>query len=79
MKKTDLLELFSYNDFKQRILNERVKDESTTVYKCGPLIDLCRGPHIRHTGKPDDEMWLQAAKLHHLKLWQLMKSIVKFG
>ncbi|KAG8042186.1 hypothetical protein G9C98_000177, partial [Cotesia typhae] len=20
-------------------------------YRCGPLIDLCRGPHIRHTGK----------------------------
>lgn len=21
------------------------------VYRCGPLIDLCRGPHVRHTGK----------------------------
>jgi len=19
--------------------------------RCGPLIDLCRGPHVRHTGK----------------------------
>merc|ERR1719342_1090542 len=25
--------------------------ETTTVYRCGPLIDLCRGPHVRHTGK----------------------------
>jgi len=32
-------------------LNERVKTETTTVYRCGPLIDLCRGPHVRHTGK----------------------------
>ena len=24
--------------------------ESTTVYKCGSLVDLCVGPHIRHTG-----------------------------
>ncbi len=24
---------------------------TTTVYRCGPLIDLCRGPHVRHTGK----------------------------
>ena len=21
------------------------------VFRCGPLIDLCRGPHVRHTGK----------------------------
>lgn len=19
--------------------------------RCGPLIDLCKGPHVRHTGK----------------------------
>jgi len=51
MKKADLLEMFAYNEFKVRILNERVKTETTTVYRCGPLIDLCRGPHVRHTGK----------------------------
>ena len=51
MKKSDLLEMFKYNEFKVRILNERVKTETTTVYRCGPLIDLCRGPHVRHTGK----------------------------
>merc|ERR1719347_2150699 len=51
MKKTDLLEMFKYNEFKVRILNERVKTDTTTVYRCGPLIDLCRGPHVRHTGK----------------------------
>jgi len=51
MKKSDLLEMFKYNEFKLRILNEKVKTETTTVYRCGPLIDLCRGPHVRHTGK----------------------------
>ncbi|KAK7116535.1 threonine--tRNA ligase 1, cytoplasmic-like isoform X1 [Littorina saxatilis] len=51
VKKEDLLEMFSYNKFKQRILNEKVTTPTTTVYKCGPLIDLCRGPHVRHTGK----------------------------
>ena len=30
---------------------DRIKTDSTTVYRCGPLIDLCRGPHVRHTGK----------------------------
>uniref|UniRef100_A0A0K8TP76 threonine--tRNA ligase n=1 Tax=Tabanus bromius TaxID=304241 RepID=A0A0K8TP76_TABBR len=51
MKKSDLLEMFKYNEFKVRILNEKVQTDSTTVYRCGPLIDLCRGPHVRHTGK----------------------------
>ncbi|KAH7719882.1 putative threonine--tRNA ligase 2cytoplasmic [Aphelenchoides avenae] len=51
MKKEDLLEMFKYNEFKVRILKEKVDTPTTTVYRCGPLIDLCRGPHVRHTGK----------------------------
>ncbi|XP_065186810.1 threonine--tRNA ligase 1, cytoplasmic-like [Sycon ciliatum] len=51
MTKADLLEMFKYNEFKCRIINERVTTPTTTVYRCGPLIDLCRGPHVRHTGK----------------------------
>lgn len=43
--------MFKYNKFKCRILNEKVNTPTTTVYRCGPLIDLCRGPHVRHTGK----------------------------
>ncbi|XP_053984296.1 threonine--tRNA ligase 1, cytoplasmic isoform X2 [Hylaeus volcanicus] len=51
MKKEDLLEMFKYNEFKLRIINEKIHTPTTTVYRCGPLIDLCRGPHIKHTGK----------------------------
>ncbi|XP_050530228.1 threonine--tRNA ligase 1, cytoplasmic isoform X2 [Daktulosphaira vitifoliae] len=51
VKKEDLLEMFKYNEFKVRILKEKVKTPTTTVYRCGPLIDLCRGPHVRNTGK----------------------------
>lgn len=51
MKKADLLKMFEYNEFKHRILNEKVTTETTTVYRCGPLIDLCLGPHVRNTGK----------------------------
>ena len=50
LTKQELLEMFGYNKFKVRILNEKVKEEKTTVYRCGTLIDLCRGPHVRHTG-----------------------------
>lgn len=51
VSKEDLLEMFKYNKFKVRILNEKVTTPTTTIYRCGPLIDLCRGPHVRHTGK----------------------------
>ncbi|ESN97826.1 hypothetical protein HELRODRAFT_85090, partial [Helobdella robusta] len=51
MKKEDLLKMFEHNKFKQRIINEKVDTSTTTVYRCGPLIDLCRGPHVRNTGK----------------------------
>ncbi|XP_075714030.1 threonine--tRNA ligase 2, cytoplasmic-like isoform X3 [Rhinoderma darwinii] len=51
VRKELLLKMFKYNKFKCRILNEKVDTPTTTVYRCGPLIDLCRGPHVRHTGK----------------------------
>ncbi|VVC93082.1 unnamed protein product [Leptidea sinapis] len=51
LTKEQLLEMFDYNPFKVRILKEKVNTPTTTVYRCGPLIDLCRGPHVRHTGK----------------------------
>jgi len=50
--KEEALELFADNPFKVKILSTKVADNTrTTVYKCGDLIDLCRGPHVTHTGK----------------------------
>ncbi|KAK9276514.1 hypothetical protein L1049_006048 [Liquidambar formosana] len=43
------LELFSENKFKIEIINELPEDKTITVYRCGPLVDLCRGPHIPNT------------------------------
>ncbi|KAM5176370.1 threonine--tRNA ligase 2, cytoplasmic [Callospermophilus lateralis] len=51
VNKETLLDMFKYNKFKCRILKEKVDTPTTTVYRCGPLIDLCKGPHVRHTGK----------------------------
>jgi len=51
MTKADLMEMFKYNEFKKRIIEHKVQTPTTTVYRCGPLIDLCRGPHVRNTGK----------------------------
>lgn len=50
--KETLLEMFSYNKYKQHIIRSKIPDgTSTTVYRCGPMIDLCVGPHIPHTGR----------------------------
>ncbi|KAF9431423.1 threonyl-tRNA synthetase [Entomortierella beljakovae] len=51
MDKKDLLEMFKHNQYKVQLINSKIPDgTSTTVYRCGPLIDLCRGPHIPNTG-----------------------------
>ncbi|GME22104.1 threonyl-trna synthetase [Neofusicoccum parvum] len=52
LTKEDLLEMFKTNKYKQHIIKDKIPDgTSTTVYRCGPLIDLCRGPHVPHTGR----------------------------
>ncbi|WPG98128.1 Hypothetical protein R9X50_00091400 [Acrodontium crateriforme] len=52
LTKDELLEMFAYNKYKQHIIKDKIADgTSTTVYRCGPLIDLCRGPHVPNTGR----------------------------
>lgn len=52
MKKEDLLKMFEYSKYKKYLVSTKVPDGgATTVYRNGPLIDLCVGPHIPHTGK----------------------------
>jgi len=43
------LKMFEYNRFKQEIIGKIPQDETVTLYRCGPLIDLCRGPHLPNT------------------------------
>ncbi|KAF2000415.1 threonyl-tRNA synthetase [Amniculicola lignicola CBS 123094] len=52
LSKDDLLEMFKSNPYKQHIIKDKIPDGTfTTVYRNGPLIDLCRGPHVPHTGR----------------------------
>lgn len=40
------------NPFKVALIESKVPDGAmTTCYRCGPLVDLCRGPHLPSTGK----------------------------
>jgi threonyl-tRNA synthetase len=50
--KEELLRLFEGNPFKEQIISTKVPDGSrSTVYRCGDLVDLCRGPHLPNTGR----------------------------
>lgn len=50
--KEEALRMFASNPFKVSIITNKIPaNGKTTVYKCGPLIDLCMGPHLPHTGK----------------------------
>lgn len=52
LTKEQLLEMFNYNKYKQTLIQSKIPDgTSSTVYRCGPLIDLCRGPHVPNTGR----------------------------
>ena len=49
--KDEARELFSDDALKLERLDEFDEDEVITVYRDGPFLDLCRGPHIPSTGR----------------------------
>jgi len=50
LTKKEALDMFHDNPFKIEIINNKVPDgETCTAYRCGPLIDLCKGPHVPNT------------------------------
>lgn len=50
VSKNDLLELFSFNEFKLREV-EKIAGDRTPVYRCGAYVDLSPIPLLRHTKK----------------------------
>jgi threonyl-tRNA synthetase len=49
--KEEARELFSDDALKLERLEEFTDDEVITVYRDGPFLDLCRGPHLPSTGR----------------------------
>lgn len=43
--------MFAANKYKLHYIDKLVTGEKSTVYRCGTLVDLCRGPHIQNTGR----------------------------
>ena len=59
--KEEARELFSDDPLKLERLEELGDDEVITVYRDGPFLDLCRGPHVPSTGRVDHFKLLSAA------------------
>ncbi|HEV2527721.1 MAG TPA: threonine--tRNA ligase [Thermomicrobiales bacterium] len=51
VSRDEALELFGDNPYKVEIIRELPADETISTYKQGEFLDLCRGPHVEHTGK----------------------------
>ncbi len=49
VSKSEALELFKDNKFKVELI-DALEDQEISLYKQGGFVDLCRGPHIPHTG-----------------------------
>ncbi len=49
VSKSEALEIFKDNPYKKELIEE-LGDQELTLYQQGGFIDLCRGPHIPHTG-----------------------------
>jgi threonyl-tRNA synthetase len=49
VSKQEALEIFKDNPFKIELINE-LENQEISIYQNGRFIDLCRGPHIPHTG-----------------------------
>jgi len=50
--KEECLQIFANNPFKVAMIKGKLPEgSSTTVYRNGPFIDLCKGPHLPNTGR----------------------------
>ena len=63
VSKENLKKMFGYSKYKLHYINNLVEGEYSTVYRCGSLVDLCRGPHIQNTGKIKTMRIIQVSKL----------------
>ena len=52
ISKSDALDYFTKkgDEYKIELIEKRGEDEALTLYEQGNFVDLCRGPHLEHTG-----------------------------
>eukprot|EP01096_Ripella_sp_DP13-Kostka_P008711 TRINITY_DN3270_c0_g1_i2.p1 TRINITY_DN3270_c0_g1~~TRINITY_DN3270_c0_g1_i2.p1 ORF type:complete len:836 (-),score=434.04 TRINITY_DN3270_c0_g1_i2:63-2453(-) len=52
LSRDEALTLFKYNKYKVDLITRKIPEGGTiSAYRCGPLVDLCKGPHVPDTGR----------------------------
>ncbi len=51
LSREEALELFADQPYKLELIHDLPPEEAITVYRHDTFVDLCRGPHVRHTGE----------------------------
>ncbi len=51
LSREDAKKLFADNKYKVELIDELPEGEIITAYRHGDFVDLCRGPHVEHTGQ----------------------------
>lgn len=50
VSREEALSMFEENKFKHEIITDLPADATISLYRCGPMVDLCCGPHVPSTG-----------------------------
>ncbi len=74
--RNEALEMFQENKFKLEIIGALPETATITLYRCGPMVDLCTGPHLPNTGylkahsvqNMSAAFWRADAKREHLQV-----------
>lgn len=57
VSREEALEMFKENKFKVELISNLAEDATISCYRCGPMVDLCRGPHL------PDTAWIKSLKV----------------
>lgn len=55
ISREEALKLFADQPYKLELINDLPEGETITIYRHGDFVDLCRGPHVEHTGQLNPE------------------------
>ena len=58
VSRDEALEMFLENKFKVELINNLPGDATISCYRCGPMVDLCRGPHL------PDTAWIKSVSVN---------------
>ena len=64
VNRTEALDMFKENKFKVELIENLPEDAAISCYRCGPMVDLCSGPHLPNTGYLKAASVTQASRSH---------------